>query len=62
MKKKFILLFLFALFSSSSFAQKQKFSTLDSLFDLLEIDPMRYFVKLFESFPLAASSFPMDLL
>ena len=38
MKKKFILLFLFALFSSSSFAQKQKFSTLDSLFDLLEIN------------------------
>ena len=38
MKKKFILFFLFALFSSSSFAQKQKFSTLDSLFELLEIN------------------------
>ena len=38
MKISFILLFFFSLFSSSSFAQKQNFSTLDSLFDLLEIN------------------------
>ena len=38
MKISFILLFFFSLFSSSSVAQNQKFATLDSLFDLLEIN------------------------